>query len=156
MEWKSVEISLPIDSKPVGFLLLILLLVTACDQGSSGSEQKNLDRAAANKEAMVAAQGSEGEKLFNARCGICHSVDLDKPSVVGPHLAGVLGRSAGTLTEFSYSNAMKEYAANWTAENLDSFLENPALLVPGNRMAFAGLGKAEQRQQVIEYLTLFK
>ena len=143
-------------SQNILILLSMLFLLIACDKGPSHNTQKNDGNALANQQAMAAAQGSEGEKLFNNRCAICHSVDVGKTSVIGPHLAGVSGRSAGTLEGFSYSSAMKAYALNWNDENLDSFLENPALLVPGNRMGFAGLAKAEQRQHVIEYLNLFK
>jgi cytochrome c len=156
MKRRSIEISPPRNGKSVGFLLLILLILTACDQDSSDAKQNDVDRALANKEAIASAQGSGGEKLFMSKCAICHSVEMEKTSAVGPHLAGVLGRPAGSLEEFSYSSAMQSYGKNWTTENLDNFLLNPALLVPGNRMAFAGLSKPEQRQHIIEYLALFK
>jgi cytochrome c len=158
MFWKNIARSVVTVkmSHKILILLSMLFLLIACDKGPSHNTQKSDGNALANQQAMAAAQGSEGEKLFNTRCAICHAVDVNKTSVIGPHLAGVSGRPAGTLEAFAYSSAMKTYALNWNDENLNSFLKNPALLVPGNRMAFAGLGKAEQRQHIIEYLNFFK
>ena len=102
------------------------------------------------------AINSEGEKLFRLRCGACHSVEPGQPSVVGPPLAGVFGRAAGSVEGFAYSRAMQDYGEIWTAENMNEFLEKPAELVPGNRMAFVGLSNAEQRELIIEYMEVFR
>ena len=104
----------------------------------------------------AAAIGSEGEKLFKVRCAMCHSVEPGKPSVVGPSLAGIIGKQAGFVEGFAYSRAMRAYGKKWTTENLDEFLEKPLELVPGNRMAFGGMSNAEQRKLIIEYLETFR
>ena len=50
---------------------------------------------------------------------------------------------------------MVAYAAQagaWDEANLDAYLANPRKAVKGTRMAFAGLRKDSQRQDVIAYL----
>lgn len=103
----------------------------------------------------LAQQGdpAEGEKIFK-RCSACHVVNA-KQNRVGPYLQGVVGRTAGSAEGFKYSDGMKKAGEGglvWTEDNLDKYLENPKGLVAGNKMAFAGLKKPEERANVIAYL----
>jgi cytochrome c2 len=91
-----------------------------------------------------------GEKVFN-QCKACHTVQAGQ-NRVGPSLAGVVGRKAGSVEGFQYSPAMKGANLTWTPENLDKYLTDPKALVPGNKMAFPGLKKPEDRANVIAYL----
>ena len=96
---------------------------------------------------------AKGKKVFR-KCKACHFVDKEK-NKVGPYLKGVVGRKAASVEGFKYSKAMQEKAAEglvWTEENLDKYLAAPKKFVPGNKMAFAGLKKAEDRANVIAYL----
>ena len=96
---------------------------------------------------------AEGEKVFK-RCQACHVIK-DKTNRVGPYLLGVYGRTAGTAEGYKYSDAMKkagEEGLVWNDENLHKYLENPKGEVKGNKMAFAGLKKPEERDNVIAYL----
>src|SRR5712675_1779837 len=52
--------------------------------------------------AALAADVDHGKQVFQA-CAACHS---DKPDALGPNLAGVIGRKAGSRDDFRYSNAM--------------------------------------------------
>lgn len=92
-----------------------------------------------------------GEKVFN-QCKACHTVEAGK-NRVGPSLHGVVGRKAGSVEGFKYSDAMKNSGLTWTPENLDKYLASPKGDVPGNKMAFAGLKKPEDRANVIAYLS---
>jgi cytochrome c len=105
-------------------------------------------------EAHAAGNPDKGEKVF-ARCQVCHSVDPAKKSSVGPNLAGVVGRKAAS-TVFNYSPAMKAAGFAWTAEKLDAFLARPSALVKGNRMAFGGMPNAQDRADLIAYLSTKK
>ncbi len=96
---------------------------------------------------------AKGKKVFN-KCKACHFVDKEK-NKVGPYLKGVVGRKAAAVEGFKYSKAMQAKAAEglvWTEENLDKYLAAPKKFIPGNKMAFAGLKKAEDRANVIAYL----
>jgi cytochrome c len=96
-----------------------------------------------------------GKKVFN-RCMACHEAATDRDKV-GPHLLGVVGRTAGTAESFlgHYSDAMKGAGAAglvWDEANLTEYLRAPKLKVPGNRMAFGGLSNDDDIANVIAYL----
>lgn len=96
---------------------------------------------------------AKGEKTFK-KCLVCHSV-TDKTNKVGPHLVGVVGRPVASVENYSYSNAMKEYAASaktWDEQTLNAYLENPKGVVPKTKMVFPGLKKPEERADLIAYL----
>lgn len=100
---------------------------------------------------------AKGEVVFK-QCKICHQIGPGAKPVVGPEQNGVAGAVAGARPGYSYSAAMKDAGAKglkWTDENLDKFLENPKGVVPGTKMAFVGLKKAEDRANVIAYLKKF-
>jgi cytochrome c2 len=71
---------------------------------------------------------------------------------VGPNLHGVVGRKAGAVDGFSYSKPVKEGDVTWTEENLDKYLADPKGFIPGNKMAFPGVKKDDERQDIIAYL----
>lgn len=98
----------------------------------------------------VLADVEKGKKVFN-KCKACHEVATEK-NKVGPTLKGVFGRTAGTLEGFAYSDAMKASGIVWSEETLKTYLADPKAMVPGGKMAFAGLKKEEELENVIEYL----
>ena len=100
----------------------------------------------------VMAQGDpdKGATVFK-RCAACHVVDKPQ-NRVGPSLHGVFGRKAGSVEGFKYSDAMKNADITWDEAQLDKYLENPKGDIPGNKMAFPGLKKPEERADVIAYL----
>lgn len=110
---------------------------------------------AATTAANAAGDAAAGKTVF-ARCSICHSSTKGAPNNIGPNLFGVVGRKAGTAPNFNYSNAMKTAGFNWTADKLDAYLKHPALVVPGNRMAFAGVSNDKDRANLIAYLATLK
>ena len=103
----------------------------------------------------LAADANNGKALF-ARCAACHTATKGGPNGIGPNLFGVVGRKAGTAKDFSYSAALKASGITWGADKLDKWIEHPAALVPGNRMAFAGISDAGQRADIIAYLSTLK
>jgi cytochrome c len=97
--------------------------------------------------AFAAGDAIKGQAVF-ARCSACHALSQDK---IGPHLAGVAARKAGSVAGFNYSPAMKAYGKPWTAERLDTFLAGPAKAVPGTFM-ISGVASPTDRADVIAYL----
>ena len=70
----------------------------------------------------------------------------------GPNLYDVLGRVAGTVEGFRYSQSMIDYGKEWGFQNMYDYLEDPKAYVPGTNMSFAGIRKREDRINLIEYL----
>ena len=105
--------------------------------------------------APATAQAPAGDavagKVVFARCMACHSVAAGQ-NKLGPTLAGVIGRKAGTVAGFAYSPAMKAAPINWTPDKLDAYLTAPRAVVPGTKMIFAGMPKPADRANVIAYL----
>ncbi|MCF8709505.1 c-type cytochrome [Rhizorhapis sp. SPR117] len=85
-------------------------------------------------------------------CTSCHSMDAGGRNGVGPALWGVVGRNIASHGGFAYSPALSAQPGAWTYERLDSYLTSPARAIPGNKMAFAGLRRDEDRAAVIKYL----
>lgn len=86
-----------------------------------------------------------------AQCRACHATEPGK-HIFGPSLAGVAGRKAGSLADFSYSDALKASGLTWNEATLDGWLTSPQKAVPGTRMPFAGIRDPETRREVVAYL----
>ena len=66
---------------------------------------------------------------------------------------GVFGRTSGTAEGFKkYSNAMKDAAIVWDEETIEAYIADPKGYVPKNKMAFKGVRKEKDRQNLIAYL----
>lgn len=109
--------------------------------------------------AAAAQQGNEedGAEVYK-KCRACHDVGPDAKNKVGPVLNDILGRKAGTIEGFSYSDANKAAGAKgleWTEDVMFKYLENPLTYMPGTKMAFAGLKDERDRRDVIAYLKKF-
>jgi cytochrome c len=105
-------------------------------------------RAAAGDASPCAA--ALGEQVF-AKCTLCHSLRAGE-HLTGPSLAGLSGRRAGTITGFTFSNALREANIVWTSTTLDAFLTDPQALVPGTAMPFGGIRNSPQRVALVCYL----
>lgn len=101
--------------------------------------------------APTEAQLKRGKLLFT-QCQACHQLKPGAPSMLGPNLAGLMGRKAATAPGFKYSPALKKANLTWDTTTLDKWLQRPSALVPGNTMAFAGLPKADDRASLIAWL----
>ena len=100
--------------------------------------------------ATSAAAAPSGQQVFEQRCSICHSLQ-PAPGKMGPPLAGVVGRKAGTAPGYVYSSAMKASGLTWTPAQLDAFVKAPGKTVPGTKMLLGAPDDA-QRAAVIQYL----
>jgi cytochrome c2 len=100
---------------------------------------------------------SAGERLFKRHCGICHIAEKDSTRrLQGPNLFGLVGRKAGTIEGFRYTDANKNSGIVWSAETLDPYLADPRAVIKGTTMAFVGVKKPDERKAIIEYLSAQK
>ena len=96
---------------------------------------------------------AEGKIVFK-KCMACHAADKDQ-NKVGPHLVGIVGRKAAANEGFAYSDAMKAKGAEglvWDEANITAYVKAPKEFIEGNKMAFAGLKKDEDIENLIAYL----
>jgi cytochrome c len=105
---------------------------------------------AATGVARADGDAARGEKRFD-ECATCHSLK-EGVNGVGPSLHAVFGRKAGSLDDFRYSPAMKRSGLTWTPQALATFVADPQKAVPNNRMPFAGMPEAADRDDLIAYL----
>ena len=94
---------------------------------------------------------NHGEKVFK-KCSACHMVASDGKNMIGPNLWSVIGRTAGSVSDYKYSKAMLAYGKEWTFEEMNSYLIKPQAYVKGTKMAFAGLRKEKDRASVILFM----
>jgi cytochrome c len=103
---------------------------------------------------LPAADVKAGEAVF-AKCKSCHNADNGGPNGTGPNLWGLEGRKPGSHPGFAYSSAMTDFGAKqpvWDFEHISEFIKEPQKHLPGTKMTFVGLKKAEDRINVIAYL----
>jgi cytochrome c len=100
--------------------------------------------------AAAAAVGdpARGAAIYE-RCAACHALAYDR---TGPRHCGLIGRRAGSVPGFAYSEAMKRSGIVWNARTLDRFLAAPLKAVPGTAMGYAGIADAGERRDLIAYL----
>jgi cytochrome c len=107
--------------------------------------------------AQAAGDATKGADVFK-KCKVCHEVGDTAKNKVGPLLNNVVGRKVGTGAEFAYSPALKEAGDKgqvWDEASLDKYIADPRAAMPGNKMAFAGVKKDDDRADVIAYLKTF-
>lgn len=135
------------------FVLLAPLALAACGK----SEEKAAGGEAAGNAAPAApAVAADGTPPADwGKCAACHT---NKPGInaVGPTLFGVVGRKAGSVPGYAYSDANKASGLTWDEATLDEYLTAPMKKVPGTKMVFAGISDPAERKTVIDYLKTLK
>ncbi len=101
---------------------------------------------------LSTADIAAGEKVF-AKCVACHTPNQGGANGIGPNLYGIMGKPVGKhAAGFAYSSALSGHGGNWDFDNMDAWLKSPKAFASGTKMSFAGLGKDEDRANVIAYL----
>ncbi len=100
--------------------------------------------------ASLTGNAATGKRVF-VKCMSCHTVQ-EGQNRVGPSLYGIVGRNAGSVEGFNYSDANANSGITWTEEIMFEYLEAPQGYMPGTRMIFPGLPVAQERADVIAYL----
>jgi cytochrome c len=95
------------------------------------------------------AQVKRGKQVA-LRCKNCHSFDK-QVNKIGPTLVSVLGRKAGTVPGYEYSEAMKRYGREWSPQNIEEFVEHPNQTVAGTKMIISPV-TPEQARDVVAYI----
>ena len=102
-----------------------------------------------------AGDAQAGIDVFAGQCAECHSMKEGK-NKKGPSLFAVVGRKAGAVADFKYSDSMKSSGLTWTPEQIDAYVTAPKKAVPGGIMKYDGLPEAKARADLIAYLASIK
>jgi cytochrome c len=102
--------------------------------------------------AQAAGDAEAGQAIFNKNCGGCHKVGRGAQAAFGPELNGVIGRTAGSTEDYSYSAEMKNSGIVWTTEKIAAFIEAPSDVVPGTKMRLWWFGNEQKMADLLKYL----
>lgn len=101
---------------------------------------------------LASASAEKGEAIFK-KCGACHNAEKGGANGIGPNLYGVLGGPHAHRPDFAYSDPMKAtHDKIWGFDEFNEWVKNPKAYIPGNKMAFGGISKPEDRASVALYL----
>jgi cytochrome c len=100
---------------------------------------------------------AKGKAAFERQCAIRHTVEKGGDTRYGPNLFGIVGRKAGTVPGFAYSNAFKTRANwEWTDDAIGGWAMFPSAMVPGTALGiFQGIAERD-RDDLAAYLTSLK
>ena len=104
--------------------------------------------------ASAAGDAAAGEAKYKL-CRVCHQIGENAKNFVGPELNGVVGRKAGSVPGYNYSDANKNSGLVWDEATLTKYLRKPREVVPGTKMAFPGMTSDDDIANVIAYLKQF-
>lgn len=121
----------------------------AGDAGAATGEVATGDMAADEAATKQAAAPTTPPAAFT-QCQVCHQIAPGQNSI-GPTLAGVYGRKAAQVSNFSYTAGMRSSGLTWDETTLDRYLANPSGVVPGTTMAVGSLSDAD-RDAIVAYL----
>ncbi|MCS6985885.1 MAG: cytochrome c family protein [Sphingomonadaceae bacterium] len=101
---------------------------------------------------LALADPARGQAAFK-KCAACHSIEKGGRHGVGPNLWGIVGAPHAHAAGFAYSDALKAKSAEpWDWARLDAWIANPKAAIPGNKMAFAGISRPQERADLLVYL----
>jgi len=147
--------------------LAIALAVTACggpppagqaeapaaDAAAPAAEAPAASADAGDVAARIAAADVNKGKVLFLQCRACHSLVPETESgKIGPTLHGVIGRAAGSVPGFTYSEAVANSGITWSAAEIDKWLERPSDFLPGNKMVFVGVQAPADRAAIIAFI----
>ena len=106
-----------------------------------------------------AGNAAQGKVFFQQNCAMCHADSLGPGNAPimgqGPSLVGVFGRRAGSVPNFSFTNALSGSGLTWDSATLERFLASPSAAVPGTTMPVS-IADSGDRSDVIAYLSILK
>jgi cytochrome c2 len=91
-----------------------------------------------------------GEQLWR-KCASCHTLEANGRNRAGPRLHGLFGRTAGSVPDFEYSDALRQSGIVWTDQTLDAYLKDAEAFVPGTKM-YGGLSQDDDRTDLLAFL----
>lgn len=101
------------------------------------------------------AQDAEAGKTVFNQCRACHQMGEGAKNLVGPQLNGLIGRKAGTVEGYSYSDANKNSGKTWDDATFTTYIKDPKAAIPGTKMVYAGLKDDKKIADLLAFLKSF-
>jgi cytochrome c len=102
----------------------------------------------------LAQDVAAGKSSFN-KCLACHAIGEGAKNKVGPELNGLDGRKSGTAPDYSYSDANKNSGVTWNEAQFKEYIKDPKAKIPGTKMAFAGITKETEINDLWAFVSQF-
>ena len=122
------------------------------EEAGAGAAEAPKEEAMPDWGTVLAKADAGAGKTLSTRCEQCHDLSSAKQNKIGPELYGVVDRPRASVAGFDYSSAMKGKGGTWTYDELFKFIKSPGAYIPGTKMSFAGLSKADDRINLIAFL----
>lgn len=119
---------------------------------AAGTTAAPVEEALPDWAAVIPKADTAAGQAVAVRCQQCHDYTKGGPNKIGPNLWGIIGRARGTHPGFSYSSAMAKRGGEWSYDDLFHYIHSPAKFIPGNKMAFAGVPKPQDRINLIAFM----
>ena len=104
---------------------------------------------------VALAQDVAAGKSSFAKCLACHAIGEGAKNKVGPELNGIDGRKSGTAEGYSYTDANKNSGITWNEAVFKEYIKDPKAKIPGTKMAFAGIKKETEVNDLWAYVSQF-
>ena len=104
--------------------------------------------------AGLAQDVEKGANVFK-QCQACHSIGPGAQNKIGPELNGLDGRKAGSVPNYSYSDANKNSGIVWGEQTFKEYIKDPRVKIPGTKMIFPGVKNEQQANDLWAYIKQF-
>ncbi|MFK7752731.1 MAG: c-type cytochrome [Sedimentitalea sp.] len=96
---------------------------------------------------------SNGERQFQRKCSICHTLTPGSARRAGPTLFNLFDRRAGTVTDYRYSPILTGSDIIWTDTSIDALFDlGPDHYIPGSKMPMQRITNPDDRADLIGFL----
>jgi cytochrome c len=107
---------------------------------------------AASTGAGLAQDVAKGANSFK-KCS--HNIGPGAQNKIGPELNGLDGPQAGTVANYSYSDANKNSGIVWGEATFKEYIKDPRAKIPNTKMAFVGIKNEQEISDLWAYLKRF-
>jgi cytochrome c len=109
---------------------------------------------AALPEPYRSADLANGESKFGL-CKSCHTITAGGANMTGPNLHGTIGKPAGQVAGFKYSDKLLAANLTWDPATLDRWIAKPQDVVAGSKMTFPGMKDPKDRTDLIAWMMIY-